>query len=141
METGVASDIQTREVKRKNPKPCSRCSDMRKKCDTSPPYSLARCRECTRANIPTCPPHRPRRSKGSSHPSISPNVASPNLPGSIDTSATPIGFTITEAGSGYTQESLFRLNELESEVVTDFWNLMLPTLLAPAFGPAYLPTQ
>ncbi|KAL5512026.1 hypothetical protein ACEPAH_5245 [Sanghuangporus vaninii] len=46
----------------RNRKPCGRCSDKQKRCDISPPYSPIRCRACTKANVPFCPPYKARRS-------------------------------------------------------------------------------
>ncbi|KAH8114177.1 hypothetical protein DFH11DRAFT_1544406 [Phellopilus nigrolimitatus] len=50
---------------KRNMKPCGRCSFMQKKCDISPPHSSERCKECTKAGIPACPPHNKRRETGS----------------------------------------------------------------------------
>lgn len=67
---------------KRNRFPCSRCATLQKKvsydkaeyiseklrpilktvqCDIEAPYNLGRCKECTKADIPSCPPHIPRR--------------------------------------------------------------------------------
>ncbi|KAI5117793.1 hypothetical protein M0805_002180 [Coniferiporia weirii] len=47
----------------RNMRPCGRCSDMQKKCETSPPFSRKRCKECTKARISVCPPYKGRRGR------------------------------------------------------------------------------
>ncbi|THH06117.1 hypothetical protein EW145_g4311 [Phellinidium pouzarii] len=57
------SAFTVQHMQRRNMKPCGRCSDMQKKCEVAPPFSSKRCKECTKAHIPVCPPYKGRRSR------------------------------------------------------------------------------